>query len=140
MGIVPRKFPGIGFKELFAGNSQEFPQILSTFSSVFLQNWKKEIPWNWLQEIPWIELWEFPRNWLQEIPRTWFLGMGHEKFLGIAVDIFTRFSCERVLGISADFPQNCYLEKLQLFPIRMLMITINNQLYFFIFQPFKTSS
>ena len=46
--------------------------------------------------------------------------MGNEKFLGKAVDIFTGFSCERFLGISADsqerfmgisadFPQNCYL-------------------------------
>ena len=46
--------------------------------------------------------------------------MGYEKFLGKAVDIFTGFSCERFLGISADseerfmgisadFPQNCYL-------------------------------
>jgi len=46
--------------------------------------------------------------------------MGYEKFLGTAVEIFTRFSCERFLGISAesqkrflgisaDFPQNCYL-------------------------------
>jgi hypothetical protein len=25
LGIVPRKFPGIGSKELFSGNSQEFP-------------------------------------------------------------------------------------------------------------------
>ena len=33
------KFPGIGSKELFAGNSQEFPQILLTFSAGFLQNW-----------------------------------------------------------------------------------------------------
>ena len=38
-----------------------------------------------------------------------FLGMGYEKFLGKDVDIFTRFSCERFMGISADFPQNCYL-------------------------------
>ena len=49
-----------------------------------------------------------------------FLGMSYEKFLEIAVDIFTEFSCERILGIfvdsqerflgiSADFPQNCYL-------------------------------
>ena len=28
-------FPGIGFKETFSGNSQEFPQILSTFFSGF---------------------------------------------------------------------------------------------------------
>ena len=46
--------------------------------------------------------------------------MGYEKFFGISVDIFTRFSCERFLwisadfwvrflGISADFLQNCYL-------------------------------
>jgi len=46
--------------------------------------------------------------------------MGYEKFLGKAVDIFTGFSCERFLGISADsqerflgissdFPQNCFL-------------------------------
>jgi len=28
--------------------------------------------------------------------------MGYVKFLGIAVDIFTGFSCERFLGISAD--------------------------------------
>ena len=35
--------------------------------------------------------------------------MGYEKFLGKAFDIFTGFSCERFLGISADFPQNCYL-------------------------------
>ena len=59
-------------------------------------------------------------NWLQEIPRTWFLGIGNEKFPGKAVHIFTGFSCEiflgisadsqeRFLGISADFPQNCYL-------------------------------
>ena len=39
LGIIPRKFPGIGSKELFSGNSQEFPQILSIFSLVFLQNW-----------------------------------------------------------------------------------------------------
>ena len=64
-------------KNFFAGNSQTFPQILSTFSPFFLQNWLQEIPWNWLQEISWIELWEFPRNGLQEIPRTWFLGMGY---------------------------------------------------------------
>ena len=48
-----------------------------------------------------------------------FLGMGWKKFLGISDDIFTRFSCERFQGISADipgkdsgfpdFPQNCYL-------------------------------
>ena len=49
-----------------------------------------------------------------------FLGMGYKKFLGPGssewvtripgtVDIFTGFSCERFLGISADFPQNCYL-------------------------------
>ena len=37
-----------------------------------------------------------PRNGLREIPRK-------------AVDIFTLFSCERFLGISADFPQNCYM-------------------------------
>ena len=37
--IVPRKFPGIGSGELFAGNSQEVPQILSTFSPIFLHNW-----------------------------------------------------------------------------------------------------
>ena len=48
--------PGMWFEELFAGNSEEFPQILSTFSPVFLQNWQQKIPWNWLQEIPWIEL------------------------------------------------------------------------------------
>jgi len=46
--------------------------------------------------------------------------MGFEKFLGKAVNIFTGFSCERFLGISADsqerflgifadYPQNCYL-------------------------------
>jgi len=28
--------------------------------------------------------------------------MGYKKFLRIAVDIFTGFSCERFLGISAD--------------------------------------
>ena len=33
LGMVPRKFPGMGFEELFAGNSEEFPQILSTFSA-----------------------------------------------------------------------------------------------------------
>jgi len=53
-----------------------------------------------------------------------FLGPGSyewdEEFIGIAVHIFTTFSCERFmgisadsqerfLGISADFPQNCYL-------------------------------
>jgi len=56
LGIVLRKFPGIGSEELFSGNSQEFPQILSIFFPVFLQNWYQEIPWNCLQEIPWIEL------------------------------------------------------------------------------------
>ena len=35
--------------------------------------------------------------------------MGDEKFPGIAVDIFNGFSRETFLGISADFPQNCYL-------------------------------
>jgi len=46
--------------------------------------------------------------------------MGYGKFPGIPVDIFTGFSRERFLrisadsqerfpGISADFPQNCYL-------------------------------
>ena len=50
--------------------------------------------------------------------------MGYEKFLGIAINIFTGFSCERFLGISADsqerflgictdFPQNCYLGRLE---------------------------
>ena len=108
-------------------------------SSEFLQKYSLEIPEKFLgQEIPLIELREFPRNglqeilrnglqefpWngLQEIPRTWFLQMGYEKFVGKAVDIFNRFSCERLLGISADsqerflgisadFPQNCYLGK-----------------------------
>jgi len=37
--------------------------------------------------------------------------MGYEKFLGKAVDFFTGFSCERFLGISADFPP-ILLEKL----------------------------
>ncbi len=32
LGIVPRKFPGIGSEDLFARNSQEFPQIFSGFS------------------------------------------------------------------------------------------------------------
>jgi len=39
LGIVPRKFPGIGSEELFSGNSQEFPQLLSTFSPIVLQKW-----------------------------------------------------------------------------------------------------
>ena len=34
--IVPWKFPGNGSEELFSGKSQEFPQILSTFSPGFL--------------------------------------------------------------------------------------------------------
>ena len=35
--------------------------------------------------------------------------MGYEKFMEKAFEIFTGFSCERFLGISADFLQNCYL-------------------------------
>ena len=69
--VVPPLATGIGSEELFYGNSQEFPQILSTFSPGFLKNWWQEIPWNWLQEISWIELWESPQNGLQEIFRTW---------------------------------------------------------------------
>ena len=37
LGIVPRKFPGIGSQELFSGNSREFPLIWSTFSKGILQ-------------------------------------------------------------------------------------------------------
>ena len=35
LGIVPRKFPGIGSEELLVGNYQEFSQILLKFSLVF---------------------------------------------------------------------------------------------------------
>ena len=42
--------------------------------------------------------------------------MSYEKFLGKDVDIFTGFSCERFLGISADFLQNCYLRLFARFP------------------------
>jgi len=41
LGIVPKKFLGIGSEELFAGNSQDFSQIFAGF----LQNWQQEIPW-----------------------------------------------------------------------------------------------
>jgi len=37
--VVPPLATGIGSEELFYGNSQEFPQILSTFSPGFLKNW-----------------------------------------------------------------------------------------------------
>jgi len=43
LGIVPRKFPGIGSKELFSGNSQEFP----LFCQQFLRLFSREIPCNW---------------------------------------------------------------------------------------------
>ena len=101
LGIVPRKFPGIGSEELLVGNYQEFSQILSK----------------------WVT-----RNSLDSVMLIFF-GMGYKKFLEpgsldflrSAVDIFTGFSCERFLeisadsqiprflGISTDFPQNCYL-------------------------------
>ena len=90
--------------EQFQGNSQELVlkacqlQIFSGFSDELVTRNSLE---NWLQEIPWIEIREFPR--------AWFLGMGYEKFLGKTVDVLTGFSSERFLGISADFPQNCYL-------------------------------
>jgi len=44
LGIVPRKFPGIGSEELFSRNSQEFSQILSTFSSVSCKISYKKFP------------------------------------------------------------------------------------------------
>ena len=44
LGIVSRKFPGIESEELFSGNSQEFPQILSTFSPVFCRIVNKKFP------------------------------------------------------------------------------------------------
>ena len=72
-GIVPRKFQGICSEELFSGNSQEFPQIWSTFSPVILQNWyyKK------------------------------FLGTaGYEKFLGMGYEKFPRMGFEKILRIS----------------------------------------
>ena len=117
LGIVPRKFPGIGSKELFSGNSQEFPQIWSTFSPVILQrnsielvleipqiglweiprNGLWEIPWNGLREIPQNGLREIPRNGLQEIPRN-----GLREIPRKCVDIFTGFSRERILGISEE--------------------------------------
>jgi len=44
LGIVPRKFLGMaGSEELFAGNSQEFPQILSTFSAVLVTSYSLEL-------------------------------------------------------------------------------------------------
>ena len=75
LGLVSRKFSGIGSEELFAGNSQEFPQILSTFSPVFLSRigYKK---FN-------------------------FLGMGYKKFLGIGTE---KFLMEKLSTFSPDFP------------------------------------
>ena len=48
-------------------------------------------------------------GYLQEIPWTWLREIARNGLLEIPVDIFTGFSYERFLGISADFPQNCYL-------------------------------
>ena len=84
--------------EIFLEIFQEFPQICRHFLLFFCRIGNKKISWNWLQEIPWIRLWEIPRNRLQEIPRTWLCKIpwnGLRKFLRIAVDFFTRFSCER---------------------------------------------
>ena len=53
LGIVPRKFPGIGSEELLVGNYQEFSQILSTFSLVYCRIGNKK-----------------------------FTGIGYKKFLG----------------------------------------------------------
>ena len=36
LGIVLRKFPGMGSEELLAGNSKKFPQMLSPFSAVLV--------------------------------------------------------------------------------------------------------
>ena len=65
-----------------------------------------------IQEIPRNGLLEIPRNGLREIPRNCveiFTGFSGERFLGISAD-----SWERFLGISADFPQNCYLGRYKL--------------------------
>ena len=48
----------------------------------------------------------YPRNFAMRI----FLGKFLRKY-PISVDASTRFFCERFLGISTDFPQNCYLGK-----------------------------
>ena len=100
----------------------------------------REIPWNGLREIPQKGLREIPLNGLQEIPLNGFLGNNHKKisspcpatvsvfipeisqlriFPGkfsrkspISVDIFTGFSCERFLGISADSWERLMLLKI----------------------------
>ena len=69
LGIVPRKFPGIGSEELFSGNSQELQQTLSTFSPVIFaklvtRNSQELVTRNSLERR------EIPRNGLQEIHQT----------------------------------------------------------------------
>ena len=93
MGIVPGKFPGIMVLKTF------LLQIFSGFSEELVtRNSLELVTRNFLDRVTRIS----SEYGLQEIPRTWFLGIGNEKFLGKAVDIFTGFSCERLLGISAD--------------------------------------
>ena len=76
--IVPRKFTGIGSVELFSGNSQEFSQILLTFSPFLCRIGNKKFPGIGYKKFLWHIYEKFPR-------------MGYEKFLEIAVDIFTGF-------------------------------------------------
>jgi len=79
LGIVSRKFPGNESKELFSGNSQEFPQILSTYSPVFCRIVNKKFPME-LVTRKYLELVTRNSNWIGRYEK--FLGMGYKKFLG----------------------------------------------------------
>ena len=100
---IPRKCS----EELFAGNSEEFPQILFTFSPMFFS---ELVTRNALELVTRnsLELWEFPWNGLKEIPRTWILGLReiprnssrhfHRIFLWKIPGNFRGFSAKLLLG------------------------------------------
>jgi len=83
----------------------KFPRIFTNFVNIFSGFSTELVTRNSLELVT--------RN---SLDRTLFLGKGYEKFLEIAVNIFTGFSCERFLGISNDFLQNCYLGLFARFP------------------------
>ena len=118
---------------------EKFPGILSTFSldflvkdsgkflvihsEEFLRNWIQEFLRNWIPEFLRNKFGEFLWTWIQEFLWNWtqeILRNGLREIPWNTVDIFNRFSrgiflgisedsSERFRGISADFPQNCYL-------------------------------
>ena len=82
-------------------NSKNFVDMFSGFSAELVtRNSLELVTRNSLDRVRRIS-----SEWVARNSSDPFLGMGCEKFLGI----FTGISWERFLGISEDFPQNCYL-------------------------------